>query len=68
MNIFTITVTVASILSGLFAIALNWSLGLDYSPANASFAPLAIAWILGIATVSTWGGSIGAWYDLKDEN
>ena len=68
MNIFTLMVTISSVVSGLFALSLNWSLGLDYSDPYASMAPLAIAWLAGIATVTLWGGSVGAWFDLKEEN
>ena len=68
MNIFTLMVTISSVMSGLFVLALNWSLGIDYSDPYTSMVPLAIAWLAGIATVSLWGGSVGAWFDLKDEN
>jgi hypothetical protein len=62
------TLVISVIFSTIFAIAFNWSSGLDYSSQYASMMPLGITGILGIATLSAWGGVLGAWLDNKEIN
>ena len=68
MKNFQTMVIIASILSGVFAYVLNIVLGLDFSAVDASFMPLGVAFILGVVTVASWGGVLGAWLDYQDEN
>ena len=67
MTTFKITIIVASILTVGFVIALNWAMGIDYTVDYPVFFPMGIAMVLGIATLSTWGGSIGAYLDDKEK-
>jgi putative effector of murein hydrolase len=60
------TVVIASIFSVLFAVVLNWSMGIDYSPVNASMIPLGITMVVGIIALSAWGGVLGAWLDNQE--
>lgn len=68
MKTFYLTTTLAGISSGLFALALSWANGLDYSSPYASMMPLGIAMIVGFVTAGAWGGVIGAWWDYKEES
>jgi hypothetical protein len=61
-----ITLIISIIFTSLFAIVLNWSSGLDYSSQYASMMPLGITGILGIVSLSAWGGVLGAWLDNNE--
>lgn len=63
-----IAIIISAIFTVAFAIAFNWSSGLDYSSQYASMMPLGITMILGIATVASFGGVLGAYLDEKDAN
>jgi hypothetical protein len=60
------TVIISVIFSVLFAISFNWANGLDYSSQYASMMPLGITGILGIATLASLGGVLGAWLDNRE--
>jgi hypothetical protein len=62
------TLVISVIFSTIFVIAFNWSSSLDYSSQYASMMPLGITGIVGIATLSAWGGVLGAWLDNKEIN
>jgi hypothetical protein len=62
------TLIISLIFSSIFVVVLSWSSGLDYSSQYASMMPLGITGILGIATLSAWGGVLGAWLDNKEVN
>jgi hypothetical protein len=62
------TIILSVIFSALFAISFNWANGLDYSSQYASMMPLGITLVLGIATLSAFGGVLGAYLDKKNAN
>ena len=68
MELFRIFSVASALLIGAFAYILNIALGVDYSALDASFIPLGVTMVVGIMMVGSIGGTIGAWFDAKDEN
>ena len=60
-------IVITAAVGSAFAVVLNWSLGIDYSPVHASMMPIAIAWLLGVLTVASLGGILGSVLDYWDE-
>jgi hypothetical protein len=60
------TIILSVIFTVAFVISFNWANGLDYSSQYASMMPLGITGILGIATLSSLGGVLGAWLDSRE--
>lgn len=51
-----------------FGLSLNWSMGIDYAPVDASVAPLAITWLFGVLAFASLGGILGAVLDYLEKD
>ena len=61
-------ITMASITATFviaFLVSLNWASGIDYTPVTQSMAPIALTWMLGVASVATLGGFIASFFEEK---
>ena len=60
-------IVITAVLGVAFGFALNWAMGIDYSPLGQSMAPIAVAGLLGVLALSALGGVLGAVLDHWDE-
>lgn len=68
MELFRIFSVASALLIGAFFYMLNIATGIDYSALDATFIPMGVTFILGVMAMGSIGGTIGAWFDAKDEN
>lgn len=67
MDILKVTIVIAISLNIAFGFILNWAMGIDYSPIEASMMPMGIAFLLGVFALSSWGAVVGAYLDYRSE-
>ena len=68
MELFRIFSVASALLIGAFFYSPNLATGIDYSALDATYIPMGVTYILGVMAISSVGGTIGAWFDGKDEN
>lgn len=68
MELFRIFSVASALLIGAFFYSLNIATGIEYSSVDATYIPMAVTYILGVMAISSVGGTIGAWFDGKEES